>query len=1376
MAQSVLLKAVGLYSFPNRLGSLPKGALTKATNVVINRDGVVEPRRGFKLYGNAMGASESADQAKQLLVYKGRIIRHFSTTLQYDSNGTGTFASFSGTNTEVDSGLRIKGLEANGNFYYTTATGIKKISAASAAGLASVTPTAAGGIRGLDVELELNDDTGFLAQDSTVAYRVVWGIKDANQNLVLGFPSERAVIYNSLSNLLVKDFNSLLSSLDEVSNSGGINDANYLSTYKVPLNSSASTLKTNLLAVCDKIDFDTNITEGAIDVVSVEIASNTATVIFDTDVSTFLSAGDVVFLSGFLNTAAIVNGYFTLLSVGTTDVTFKHSTVNLALDNTANVTSGVCKRTKYSLNEYRTNDQLLIPVNVAGVAVISSKVYLRFAGNTASYIRVGDEITIANLDGSISDINGTYIVKAHLTQSSVFDTIQLDIVRSDVAEVTSTDATNCRVTLSEAENTLTLSDIPTAAQLTRLQEYYDQLVTDLQSEPAGIVTDTSVFNLNDSTQSATVDLTFVVPSGITTSYFYQIYRTKVITATDTDVLSDLDPGDEQGLVYEANPTSAEITAKSITVQDIVPESFRGANLYTNPNSGEGILQGNDVPPLAKDIALYKGSTFYANTETKQRKNISLLSVTELISGTSTFTITDGVTTNTYTFVTPVAQAITVTCVAGSLYASSGAGDYFDIYSAYDNTHYRIWFNSGTATAPVSTGMTLVEIAVSGAETANEIADEVYAALNIYDDFIITNPAANVITITNSESGIATDPTETVTDAGFSVAVTVQGVGEDAVGKKIILSQLDTPSQQVDETARSLIRVINKNNTELVYAYYLSGADDVPGLILLEAKTLGSNQFYLNVNSVATGEQFSPTLPTSGNAEISDNEVKPNRIYYSKVDQPEAVPIVNYQDVGPKDKAILRIISLRDSLFVLKEEGIYRLSGESAPFTVSLFDSSTILKAPDSAAVLNNMIYMFSDQGIARVTDTGVDVISRPIEDLLVKLTIPAYSAFQTATWGVGYESDRSYYLFTVKNTADTKATQCFKYNTFTNSWSILDISKRCGVVNSNDDRLYLGAADTNFIEQERKNFDRTDYADREIDVTISANALLNSFEIVVADIDDIEIGDVIIQTQYLTISQFNRLLSKLDNDSGVVDANYFTLLEASAGDNLRTKLTELATKLDADTGVTDTDYAATIVALTSSFVDQQTAFNAIVTKLNADTGVRYINYNASSGTTDYEVVITDIDAAARIITTQYGYPFIVGASLVFKHFDCEAVWAPETFEDPSILKHVREATIMFEDTAFTQAIAAYSSDLSPSFEERTVTGSGNGSFGNFIFGTGTFGGLGTSAPFRTLIPRAKMRCRYINCKFKHSTAREKFSIYGISLTAEQTSTRAYKAM
>jgi hypothetical protein len=112
-------------------------------------------------------------------------------------------------------------------------------------------------------------------------------------------------------------------------------------------------------------------------------------------------------------------------------------------------------------------------------------------------------------------------------------------------------------------------------------------------------------------QSANAKASFTVPSSLTPDYFYQIYRSESVQAPLGFDVSEIDPGDELNLVYEAGLTAADIIAGVVEIEDVTPESFRanGTPLYTNALSGQGILQANDRPPIAKDIALFKNSTF-----------------------------------------------------------------------------------------------------------------------------------------------------------------------------------------------------------------------------------------------------------------------------------------------------------------------------------------------------------------------------------------------------------------------------------------------------------------------------------------------------------------------------------------------------------------------------------------------------------------------------------------------------------------------------------------------------------------------------------------------------------------------------------------------
>jgi hypothetical protein len=84
-----MLKAKGLFTFSNYLSNIPEGSLFEASNVIIDRDGIIEPRRGIKVFGNIPEVS------KQLLTFKNRILTHYGDSLAFGSSGEpGTFTSY----------------------------------------------------------------------------------------------------------------------------------------------------------------------------------------------------------------------------------------------------------------------------------------------------------------------------------------------------------------------------------------------------------------------------------------------------------------------------------------------------------------------------------------------------------------------------------------------------------------------------------------------------------------------------------------------------------------------------------------------------------------------------------------------------------------------------------------------------------------------------------------------------------------------------------------------------------------------------------------------------------------------------------------------------------------------------------------------------------------------------------------------------------------------------------------------------------------------------------------------------------------------------------------------------------------------------------
>lgn len=140
----------------------------------------------------------------------------------------------------------------------------------------------------------------------------------------------------------------------------------------------------------------------------------------------------------------------------------------------------------------------------------------------------------------------------------------------------------------------------------------------------------------------TINLNFTVPAdALSTEFFYQIYRTDFTSSESVDPLE----GTLQ-LIYEANLSSTEVSNKVVSFDDTVDDIFKGAFLYTNPNTGDGIVQANDPPPFCDDIVNFNDMVLYVNAKTKYRLSIGLVSTSNL-SG-NTFKVTSNAVTLTYT--------------------------------------------------------------------------------------------------------------------------------------------------------------------------------------------------------------------------------------------------------------------------------------------------------------------------------------------------------------------------------------------------------------------------------------------------------------------------------------------------------------------------------------------------------------------------------------------------------------------------------------------------------------------------------------------------------------------------------------------------------
>lgn len=507
-----------------------------------------------------------------------------------------------------------------------------------------------------------------------------------------------------------------------------------------------------------------------------------------------------------------------------------------------------------------------------------------------------------------------------------------------------------------------------------------------------------------------------------------------------------EPSDEMQLVVQGNPTSGEITAKEFTLTDQTPYSLMRATLYTSP-SQEGIANANNEPPFAKDMDIFKGCAFYANIKQKQSLSLAMIAVDSPSLGYFT-DATVGTTSGS-----PILTTISSTTDLRVGMRAVGSG---------------IPTNATILTIDSPTQVTLSANATATASVSVEFQDR------------------------------------------FSIGGVNYWAGstQDVATNTFLVDTSGTPGQNINLTALNMLEIINTSasNTTL-YGYYISAVDDLPGQMLFEERSIGGAAFSATSTS---GDSFSPELPTSGASVISNNDEKQNRVAISKAGQVEAVPVYSYFDIGSANFPIERVVALRDGIFFFKTDGIYRLSGETfQSFTVSLIDNTVTLKVPESAVPFNNQVFCFTTQGVCAVTDSGVQIMSVPIENTLLELSSEQYTNFTGASFGVAYESARLYMFFTVTEEDDEHATQGFIYNSLTNTWTRWVMNRVCGVVNSTVNKLFMAESDSGQILIERKNYTNDDYADEEYSVTISS--VDSSTQVTLASATNVVAGMTLVQ-------------------------------------------------------------------------------------------------------------------------------------------------------------------------------------------------------------------------------------------------------------------------
>lgn len=530
-----------------------------------------------------------------------------------------------------------------------------------------------------------------------------------------------------------------------------------------------------------------------------------------------------------------------------------------------------------------------------------------------------------------------------------------------------------------------------------------------------------------------------IPYGATTNHFYQVYR------TNTSEGADVDPTEDYYKILEAYPPTLTQTL------------------------GVGAVSGN------------------ATTATATLASHGLTTGTRIFIGTGSAATTSGTfASNVYEITSTGTNTFTFLSTGNGTNTSSLSFDVWDIYHK-DVTPDAAMF------VPLYTNDTDGDgLGEKGAQFQPPLAKD----LTLWDDrlWFANTTSKQLFKLTllgiGAPDGIHTNPgdgvSDTITIAGtpytFRSDDDVSGTTGLYATDQVLVHNSGDPSliaSDIEKSAKSLISRINQHsgNDHSVYAYYLQPSDSLVGEIWIESTDVGGDEFSVYASRPASW--FPALTSTVTGARVSKSDALKNRLFYSKSRQPEAVPLLNFLDVGSANKAILRIIEQGDRLFVLKEDGIYVVSGSYPNFRVDSLDATTRLVVPDTAVAFNNRILGLTNRGVAAIGGGGVQILSTPINDSI--LPYIANSNAKLYSWGAAYESEKQYILGLASTNAVPSAVECFVFNGLdAGGWTRWPISRKFAGVNPSTDKLELLSYIDRRVYVENKAWTYADYADNHL--------------------------------------------------------------------------------------------------------------------------------------------------------------------------------------------------------------------------------------------------------------------------------------------------------
>ena len=225
--------------------------------------------------------------------------------------------------------------------------------------------------------------------------------------------------------------------------------------------------------------------------------------------------------------------------------------------------------------------------------------------------------------------------------------------------------------------------------------------------------------------------------------------------------------------------------------------------------------------------------------------------------------------------------------------------------------------------------------------------------------------------------------------------------------------------------------------------------------------------------------YEPVIETT-NTEFARSEEDKSAFVISKQNNPELIPYGGTSDiagpyvttkVGNPDKAIVACASTKDSVYLLKEDGVARLSiipGGLVPLidSIFLFDNTTFCVSAGSVQNLQDSIVFLAQDGVYRLSGTSIQKLSMAIEREIKKAISECRSVNKQTEIRSFANDAKGLYGLTIPLTGSNYITYVLSINTM--KWSKWSNTWRGAIVDQ-DGRLttHIGDATDNGLRQDK---------------------------------------------------------------------------------------------------------------------------------------------------------------------------------------------------------------------------------------------------------------------------------------------------------------------